>query len=435
MKKKDPFLDKKTLDKLKKSVEDEKTEKLEKNRIKKNKKTASKNNKTSDKKNDTVKNKKTEIKKDETSLKEAMGHVIKPEERTLGNYINPLFWINKGQDYFELKKKEQEDFNIFDVLYQGAQPTAEYYILTILSCIIATIGLIQNSTAIIIGAMIVAPLMTPILAFSLGVVWGELRLIKISSFAILKGVVWPIIISALITYLTPITTFSTEIMSRTVPSFFDIIVAIASGFVGAYGYANKKISNTIIGIAIAVALMPPLCTIGIGLGKGHMAVAYGATLLFIINLISISLAGAIVFWLLKIHPISAEKEEVKKRALSQILISVVILAVISIPIGFFMYEGYQFSQTKSKLIAITKKYPQYKVFSMKKHKTSKGLEMRLVMTGPKTPSNNMLIELQKIKKNLLTSYSSISDIRISFIRSLELNDTVTKVSDKAPIKK
>ena len=268
------------------------------------------------------------------------GRVIQPEERTLKNYMSVAFWRTKRAEYSQLREKEQQDLDVFNVLREGALPTIEYYVLTVLSCVIATTGLLQGSTATIIGAMIVAPLMTPILAFSLGVNWGDVDLIKTSAQSIAKGVFLAIFISALISYVVPIPAYTAEILSRTRPTLFDIIVAIASGIVGAYGNANKRISNTLAGVAIAVALMPPLCTVGIGIGTFNREVATGAALLFLINLVSISLAGAAVFWAMKVHPLLEDAGAVNKRALYQIVISVCILAVISIPVFLYMREGY-----------------------------------------------------------------------------------------------
>ncbi len=188
--------------------------------------------------------------------------------------------------------------------------------------------------------------MTPILAFSLGVIWGDLVLMKTSLLSILKGTLIAIGISAAIAYLVPMASYSPEIIARTKPTLFDIMVAIASGVVGAYGNANRRISNTLVGIAIAVALMQPLCTIGIGLGSFNYSIATGAAILFIINLVSISLAGAFVFWVMKIHPVLADEDKVKRRALYQIVLSITILVLIAVPVGIYMVEGYQLEKAQ-----------------------------------------------------------------------------------------
>ena len=265
----------------------------------------------------------------------------------LAQLLNPSAWPAIRENYVRRREKEKQDLDVYRVLAEGAQPTAEYYVLIVLSCLIATMGLIQGSVAVIIGAMIIAPLMTPILGFSLGVIWGDLRLLRVALFSVIKGVLLAVVISGLLALVVPISHFSGEIISRSNPSLFDILVALGSGALAAYGYANKKVSSALTGIAIAVALMPPLCTVGIGLGKLDPRVASGAAVLFAINLVSISLAGAIVFWLMKIHPLTEDSAVVKRRALWQIALSVVLLSVITIPVVLSMRTGYELEHAQS----------------------------------------------------------------------------------------
>ncbi len=274
----------------------------------------------------------------------------------LARLINPASWLAMRESFVKRREKEKQDLDVYRVLSDGARPSAEYYVLIVLSCLIATMGLIQGSVAVIIGAMIIAPLMTPILGFSLGVIWGDLRLLRIALSSLVKGVLLAVVISGLLAFAVPISHFSGEISSRANPSLFDIIVALGSGALAAYGYANKKVSSALTGIAIAVALMPPLCTVGIGLGKLDPRIASGAAVLFAINLVSISLAAAVVFWLMKIHPLSEDRAVVKRRALWQIALSVVLLSVITIPVVLYMRTGYALEHAQSdarRLIAET----------------------------------------------------------------------------------
>jgi uncharacterized hydrophobic protein (TIGR00271 family) len=349
-------------------------------------------------------------------IKEMFDHVIRPEERNWKNYLSPSFWLEKSDTYSRIREKEREDMDVYNLLSQGAIPSVEYYVLTVLSCILSTIGLILGATAVIIGAMIVAPLMTPILAFSLGVIWGDIALIRISVQSILKGVFWGIVISAVIAYLIPLPTLSEEIIMRTHPTLFDVLVALASGIVGAYGYANKRISNTLIGIAIAVALMPPLCTIGIGIGIRSYSVVSGAALLFFINLVSISLAGAVVFWTMKIHPVLADQGLVAKRAIWQILISLAILVGISAPVGIFMYSEYLVTQAerdiREKIIDEFKDHSLFRISRLKREDES---SLDVILTGESPPDSEQSVML---KKELLKIHPEIREIRISFIKSI-----------------
>jgi len=355
---------------------------------------------------------------DRSDVKERLESVVVPEERTLRNFLRPRFWVEKREEYRKIKEKEKEDLNVYQMLSENARPSIEYYILTILSCVIATTGLNQGSTAVIIGAMIVAPLMTPILAFSLSVIWGDLQLMKTSLQSIVKGTFWAIVISAIIAYAVPLSGFNQEILSRTKPSLFDILVAIASGLVGAYGTANKKVSNSLVGIAIAVALMPPLCTVGIGVGTFDRAVTTGALILYIINLVSISLAGAVVFWVMKIHPVRADQDEVKKRALYQIVLSLAILIGIAIPIGFYMYDGYRIG-TVQRLITerIEGEFPQTSIFNMKTKKHRHVYTIYLTLTGHQSPDAT---KIQAMKEMILKNFSNVKEIIVEFIPSVQV---------------
>ena len=367
---------------------------------------------------DIVEKEKKSLKEKTQDVRKTLEQVIEPEERNIENFLSVNFWKGKWREYKKVKKKGKEDLDIYRMLKDSAAPTIEYYILTLLSSIIATLGLIMGSSAVIIGAMIVAPLMTPILALSLGVVWGDLRFMGTSIKSVFFGTLLAILIASMITFVVPELEYSQEILSRTRPSLYDIIIALASGIVGAYGYANKKISNALVGIAIAVALLPPLCTVGIGLGTLNMEVALGSATLFIINLVSISLAGAVVFWIMKIHPLGADEEEVKRRAMFQIITTVMILVVISVPLGFYMFDAFSIGKAKSDVReTVVEGLPETAIFELEIEKVVGGYAIYLTLMGDAPPSpseidtiKEMIGELDSIR------YHGYPNINIRFIK-------------------
>jgi len=355
------------------------------------------------------------------TVEEMFERVIEPDERTLSNYFNVDFWRDKYEKYQTIRKKEEGDLSTHKALSVGATPTREYYILTVLSTVIATAGLIMGSTAVVIGAMIVAPLMTPILALSLGVVWGDLRLMRNSLVSIMYGSSLAVLISAFMAFLLPEVAYTDEILARARPGLYDIVVGVASGLVGAYGFANRKVSSSLVGIAIAVALLPPLCTVGIGLGFLDMQVAVGALALFIINLASISLAGSVVFWILQIHPFDADRDEVKRRALSQIALSLVLLLLISLPLVYFTYDRYRLKSATGDAVAAVEKYlPEARVLDMTTERIDddsgvvRHYRMLILLTGTDTPSPDVIDEM---KDALAGEGGVISDVRVEFFRS------------------
>lgn len=242
------------------------------------------------------------------------------------------------EDYQALVQKRQAVQSLYEnyeTIIDAGREGLDYYILLITSCLIAMFGLFQNSAAVIIGAMIVAPLMGPIMGLSAAVLWGRMGDLGTVLWTLLKSSLIVLAITSGVAWLLPDVAFNDQLVARTSPGLFDIGVAVASGLVGAYGSINRRVSATLSGVAIAVALMPPLCTVGIALGRGLFAFAWGAFLLFSINILGISLASLFVFWVFGLHPLPQEEKDGQKklvrRALSQVAVSLVALALIVVP--------------------------------------------------------------------------------------------------------
>jgi uncharacterized hydrophobic protein (TIGR00271 family) len=234
----------------------------------------------------------------------------------------------------------EEQLELREAMSDSASPGVNYFVLIVLSCIIATLGLLLDSAAVVIGAMLVAPLMSPILGFSLGMVLGDVRLIRLSIEAVFKGVALAIIIAVFIGVLSPFRELTGEIMARTQPNLFDLTVALASGMAGAYALARKDVSAALPGVAVSAALMPPLGVAGLGLSLGEPQVAGGAFLLFATNIASISLAGAIVFVLLGVRP-ETWQPETREQVRRGLMGFTFLLLLIAIPLGIIMRGAIQ----------------------------------------------------------------------------------------------
>jgi uncharacterized hydrophobic protein (TIGR00271 family) len=248
------------------------------------------------------------------------------------------FWSRKlTRSLFRLfpRLNIEEQLELREAMSSSAQPGANYFVLIVLSSIIATLGLLLDSAAVVIGAMLVAPLMSPILGFSLGMVLGDVRLIRLSIEAVFKGVALAVIIAVFIGILSPFKGLTDEIMSRTQPTLLDLTVALASGMAGAYALARKEVSVALPGVAIAAALMPPLGVAGLGLSLGKAHVAGGAFLLFLANIASISLAGVLIFILLGIRP-QTWQPETQRRIRRGLIGFAFLVVVIAIPLGVIM---------------------------------------------------------------------------------------------------
>ena len=188
---------------------------------------------------------------------------------------------------------------------RGSIPSFGFFFLLSSACIIATLGLLANSAAVIIGAMIVAPLMNPILSMSYGIVTGNRMLYRRSILTIIFGVILTVGLSFLLSRLIAVPIVGSEILARTEPNLLDLGIAIAAGAAGAFSLTRQSIGNSIAGVAIAVALVPPLCVAGIGIEMGRPIADiglsienehlwFGAFLLFLTNLAAISLSSCLV---------------------------------------------------------------------------------------------------------------------------------------------
>ena len=171
----------------------------------------------------------------------------------------------------------------------------DFIVCTIVSCLIATFGLLSNSSAVIIGAMLVAPLMLPLRGLAFSASEGDFQLFRKAVLSILGATLLSIFISILITKIISFTDVGSEVSSRTQPNLIDLGIAVCAGAMSAFGIIRPGISDTLAGTAIAVALMPPLCVVGISLTMADYPSAMGAFLLYVTNLLGIILACMIIF--------------------------------------------------------------------------------------------------------------------------------------------
>ena len=170
-----------------------------------------------------------------------------------------------------------------------------FFILLALATAIATFGLLSNSAATIIGAMIIAPLMIPIMSLAFSLVILDFRLVSYSLVRLFLGIALTILIAFLATELIGFKIPGSEILARTEPTLLDLGVAISAGVAGAFAKIRRSVSDAIPGVAISVALVPPLCVVGIGLATSDFKFSIGAFILFLTNLVGIIISADIIF--------------------------------------------------------------------------------------------------------------------------------------------
>ncbi len=226
----------------------------------------------------------------------------------------PLLPIASEEAFAELFKK----------IRQNANMSATYLFLLIISVLMAAIGLFQDSSPTIIGAMILAPLMGPLLSFSMGSLRFDQSLIKSSLFTILLSILLGLALSALLTHFIPIHHLTEQMSLRTHPTLLDLGVAILAGLAAGYGMANSQVGESLAGVAIAVALIPPLCVAGIGLGWQDLTMFSNAFLLFLTNIIGIVFAAGLMFYLLGFAS--------KRYVSAALAIKLLMVAIIALPL-------------------------------------------------------------------------------------------------------
>lgn len=210
------------------------------------------------------------------------------------NFNNIRHRFNNLQ-YQRIPQSQLEE--IRDGLLEESTININYLVLILGSCIIASFGLLANSTAVIIGAMIIAPLMLPIRGLAFGALAGNIALFRQALTAIFAGTILSILLACFLGYIVALPEFGSEIVARSRPTLLDLGIAFAAGGISGYAKVEPKISESLAGTAIAVALMPPVCVIGLGLSQLNWSLSIGATLLYLTNLLGITLSCVLTFLL------------------------------------------------------------------------------------------------------------------------------------------
>jgi uncharacterized hydrophobic protein (TIGR00271 family) len=229
------------------------------------------------------------------------------------------------------RKTPDELSDAIDLAYgDTSAKQSAFWTMLVLSGVIAAAGVVGNSTATVIGAMIIAPLGTPIMGMALGVVLSRGKVLRSSAAFVFSGMLVVITIGLVFSLGLPDSTnllANPQITARTSPNLVDMIAAVATGFAGAVGLARRDVSDVLPGVAIAISLVPPLAVVGICLGQSSFALAIGALLLFASNVLAMVLAGTLMFAV----AFAAERQGGKPRR--SYLAIATLLVLILIPLG------------------------------------------------------------------------------------------------------
>lgn len=201
--------------------------------------------------------------------------------------------------HFDLRQEKEDEEETIESLKKGVEFRGTNLWVLIFAIFLASLGLNTNSTAVIIGAMLISPLMGPIMGFGLGLGIADFDLVKRSLRNYLTATLFSVVTATIYFLISPISEAQSELLARTSPTIYDVLIAFFGGLAGIVAGSTKSKGNVIPGVAIATALMPPLCTAGFGLATGNLSYFFGAFYLYFINTVFISLSTYLVVRVLK----------------------------------------------------------------------------------------------------------------------------------------
>lgn len=282
---------------------------------------------------------------------------------------------------FDVRQEQEDEQETIDSIKKGVEFKGTNLWVLIFATFIASLGLNTNSTAVIIGAMLISPLMGPIMGFGLGLGISDFELIKRSfrNFAI--ATVFSVITSSIYFLISPISEAQSELLARTQPTLYDVLIAFFGGLAGIVASSTKSKGNVIPGVAIATALMPPLCTAGFGLATGNLYYFFGAFYLFFINSVFISLATYLVVRVLKYPKKVFLDKDHEKRVTRYVGIIVIFTIVPSLFLSYRLVKMTYFNQQVLNYVNTELAFPNTQILSKTITNTSDKKEIKVVLIG------------------------------------------------------
>ncbi|MBF2074858.1 MAG: DUF389 domain-containing protein [Synechococcales cyanobacterium C42_A2020_086] len=267
---------------------------------------------------------------------------------------------------------------------------SSYVILVISSCTIATLGLLSNSAAVIIGAMIIAPLMLPIRGIAFGALQGNVLLFRNGMVSVIVGTLLSIGIAYGIGLLVRLPIYGSEVLARSAPNLLDLGIAVAAGGVSGYAKVEPKVSGTLAGTAIAVALMPPICVIGLGLAQMNAALSLGATLLYLTNLLGITLSCMLIFLLAGY----VSFRRARKALTGTVLLTSALLLPLGVSFARLLQQAHLETSVRQALLSRTVTFQRLELLSTETNWLTNPPEVRLQVRAqdPVTPRQVQLLE-------------------------------------------
>ncbi len=252
--------------------------------------------------------------------------------------------------HFKLRREKENFKEVIDHIYRNVPYTGTNLWILVFAIFIASLGLNVNSTAVVIGAMLISPLMGPIIGLGMSVGINDLTLLKRSVFNYFFAAVIGLATSTLYFLISPINEAHSEILARVSPNIYDVLIALFGGFAGILATCSKQKGNVIPGVAIATALMPPLCTAGYGLATLNFTYFFGAFYLFFINTVFIGFATLLTVRFLRFPLVHLQDEKAEKRSKIVVWLVVLFTLIPSLYFGFSIVEQNKFTASANSFV-------------------------------------------------------------------------------------
>ena len=270
------------------------------------------------------------------------------------NNVRMRYQIKKLKDYLALKTGMVNHRDVIREVATGVDRSWVYYLMLLMAALIALFGLLTNSVAVVIGAMLISPLMGPIISSGLALTIGDLPLARGAFRTIAVSVLLTVLVTALVTFISPLKEPTAEIMARVRPNIYDLFVAMLSGVVGAVALCTKRnYMITATGVAVATAVIPPLSVVGYGLGTGQIMLGLGGFLLFFTNFVAIILTSDLVFFIMGFRSSQVETLQYSQR--KRLMIIAGILSLVSIPLVYTLVVDLKKVKAKKQIEMVLKK--------------------------------------------------------------------------------
>lgn len=331
------------------------------------------------------------------------------------------------KEYLDLNDDKDNERITTESIRKGVDFKGANLWILIFAIFLASLGLNVNSTAVIIGAMLISPLMGPIMGLGLSVGVNDFELMKRSLKSFLIATAFSVATSTIYFLFSPFTEAQSELLARTSPTIYDVFIALFGGLAGVVALSTKEKGNVIPGVAIATALMPPLCTAGFGLATGNIYYFFGAFYLYFINTVFISVATYLgVRWMRFERKEFIDKAREKRVKNSIILIVILTMCpAIYLTIGIFRSTFYE--KSANTFINNELDFKSSQVLSKKISYDQK--EIKVIMIGEEIPEKSIAIAQEKMRSykplsqtNLVVIQNSGENLDLASMRSILMED-------------